>query len=118
MTGGNRGIGKFISFALSEEGSSVAVHYNKDKEGAESVVQEIRESGGKAEIFQANVSEREIPAPRWIDAVTGLVEFKINSQRLFLKSSSSISNSDLENPGALMFNCKSTTPIRICAFPA
>ena len=41
VTGGNRGIGKFISLSLAEEGSSVAVHYNQDKEGAESVVKEI-----------------------------------------------------------------------------
>ena len=59
VTGGNRGIGKFISLSLAEEGSSVAVHYNQDKEGAESVVKEIRERGGKAEVFQADVSQRE-----------------------------------------------------------
>tara|TARA_B100000686_G_scaffold50425_1_gene54141 strand:- start:14173 stop:14907 length:735 start_codon:yes stop_codon:yes gene_type:complete len=58
VTGGNRGIGKFISLSLAEEGSSVAVHYNQDKKGAESVVKEIRESGGNAEVFQADVSQR------------------------------------------------------------
>ena len=59
VTGGNRGIGKFISLSLAEEGSSVAVHYNQDKEGAESVVKEIKEKGGNAEVFQADVSQRE-----------------------------------------------------------
>ena len=59
VTGGNRGIGKFISLSLAEEGSSVAVHYNQDKKGAESVVKEIKEKGGNAEVFQADVSQRE-----------------------------------------------------------
>jgi NAD(P)-dependent dehydrogenase (short-subunit alcohol dehydrogenase family) len=44
---------------------NVGIHYNKNREGAETAADKIRESGGMAEIFQADVS-------RW-DEVDGMV---------------------------------------------
>ena len=57
VTGASRGIGAAIARVLAEEGWPVGVNYRSDKEGAERVVKEIEEAGGKAIAVQADVSE-------------------------------------------------------------
>jgi len=56
VTGASRGIGKGIALALAREGVHVAVNYFKNKEQAQSVVEEIQEMGGSAIAIQADVS--------------------------------------------------------------
>lgn len=55
VTGGGRGIGAAISRVLARHGATVAINYSASREKAESVAREIQNSGGKAEIFQADV---------------------------------------------------------------
>ena len=55
VTGASRGIGKDIALYLAKEGAKVAVNYSGSKEKAEAVVEEIKELGGEAFAFQANV---------------------------------------------------------------
>jgi 3-oxoacyl-[acyl-carrier protein] reductase len=56
VTGASRGIGAAIARVLAEEGWPVGVNYRSDKEGAERVVKEIEDAGGKAIAVQADVS--------------------------------------------------------------
>jgi 3-oxoacyl-[acyl-carrier protein] reductase len=56
VTGASRGIGAAIARVLAEEGWPVGVNYRSDKEGAERVVKEIENAGGKAIAVQADVS--------------------------------------------------------------
>ncbi|MCK4443443.1 MAG: SDR family NAD(P)-dependent oxidoreductase, partial [Thermoplasmata archaeon] len=55
VTGASRGIGRAIAIALAHEGASVMVNYLKERERAEETVAVIKESGGNAMIFQADV---------------------------------------------------------------
>jgi len=56
VTGSSRNLGKTIAQALGKRGSQVAVHYVKDRDGAERTVDSIRSSGGVAELFQADIA--------------------------------------------------------------
>ena len=56
VTGAGRGIGRAIALELSRRGASVVLNYNKSAEAAESLSAEIKAAGGKAAIFQADVS--------------------------------------------------------------
>ncbi len=57
VTGASRGIGRAVAVKLAEEGAAVAVNYNGSRERAEAVKQEIEAAGGRAELFQCNVSD-------------------------------------------------------------
>jgi len=57
VTGASKGIGAAIAKALAAEGASVVVNYASSKEGADRVVKEIADKGGKAVAVQANVSQ-------------------------------------------------------------
>jgi len=66
VTGGGRGIGAAICRVLARHGATVAVNYGSSKEKAEAVVAEIRDRGGAAQAFGADVRDPE--------AVTKMVE--------------------------------------------
>lgn len=57
VTGGGRGIGAAICRVLAREGAAVAVNYGHSRDKAEGVVAEIRQAGGTAEAFQADVRD-------------------------------------------------------------
>lgn len=57
VTGANRGIGKGIAIKLAELGAKVIINYRSDEEGAKEVLSIIREKGGEADIFKADVSK-------------------------------------------------------------
>ncbi|HEU5394433.1 MAG TPA: 3-oxoacyl-[acyl-carrier-protein] reductase [Candidatus Methylomirabilis sp.] len=59
VTGGSRGIGRAISQALADTGAAIAINYQGSERAAREVAREIAEAGGVAEIFQADVSQRE-----------------------------------------------------------
>src|SRR5690606_26332867 len=59
VTGASRGIGRAIALALAAEGATVAVNYARSQEAAQEVVDQIRERGGRAEAFQADVADAE-----------------------------------------------------------
>jgi len=55
VTGGSGGIGSVIARRLATEGAKVAVHYLRNREGADETVRRVREAGGQAESFQADL---------------------------------------------------------------
>ena len=57
VTGGSRGIGRAIAERLAALGAHVAVNYRERADAAEDVVCGIRERGGTASAFQADVAE-------------------------------------------------------------
>jgi 3-oxoacyl-[acyl-carrier protein] reductase len=57
VTGASKGIGASIAKALAAEGASVAVNYSSARAGADKVVAEIQNKGGKAIAVQADVSK-------------------------------------------------------------
>src|SRR5687767_11364224 len=57
VTGGSRGIGRAVALELASRGAAVVVNYNKSPEAADDVVKKIQEAGGKAAVFQADVSD-------------------------------------------------------------
>ncbi len=59
VTGGGRDIGRACAMRLAAEGASVAVGYSASAAGAEAVVAEIKNAGGKAIAVQADLSKRE-----------------------------------------------------------
>jgi 3-oxoacyl-[acyl-carrier protein] reductase len=58
VTGASKGIGAGIAHALAAEGASVVVNYASSKAGADQVVAEIVQAGGKAVAVQADVSKQ------------------------------------------------------------
>jgi 3-oxoacyl-[acyl-carrier protein] reductase len=58
VTGSSKGIGAAIAKALAAEGASVVVNYSSSKEGADRVVAEIVDTGGKAVALGANLSKK------------------------------------------------------------
>ncbi len=57
VTGASKGIGAGIAKGLAAEGASVVVNYSSSKEGADRVVKEITDKGGKAVAVQGNVAK-------------------------------------------------------------
>jgi 3-oxoacyl-[acyl-carrier protein] reductase len=56
VTGGSGHLGSAICARLAREGATVMVHYHKNAEAAERVVQEITQAGGAAQSIQGDVS--------------------------------------------------------------
>ena len=81
VTGGSRGIGRAICHELGKMGIIVAIGYNKNKDQAEKVKQEIIEQGGEAEIFQGSV-ENYYDAKRVVDHIVdkfGKIDILVNN---------------------------------------
>ena len=57
VTGASKGIGAAIAKALAAEGASVVVNYASSKTGANAVVAQITENGGKAVAVHGDVSK-------------------------------------------------------------
>lgn len=58
ITGASRGIGRGCALALAAEGANIGINYRSQKAEAEETAAEIRELGGKAELYQVDVSDQ------------------------------------------------------------
>lgn len=59
VTGGSRGIGRWICMALANAGMAVVVNYRNNEADAEITVRMIRDQGGRAEAVQADVTNED-----------------------------------------------------------
>jgi 3-oxoacyl-[acyl-carrier protein] reductase len=71
ITGASRGLGAAIAFELGATGANAAINYLNSGDAAEQLCRRIRQGGGRAHAFQADVrSETEVV--RLVDAVGGV----------------------------------------------
>lgn len=57
VTGSSSGLGSSVAEHLADSGSTVAIHFHSEKDQAQALADRIKKKGGKAEIFQADVSK-------------------------------------------------------------
>ncbi|KMZ53836.1 3-oxoacyl-[acyl-carrier-protein] reductase [Dorea sp. D27] len=57
VTGGSRGIGRAIALELAKGGATVVINYNGSQDKAMDLKEEIESRGGRAEVYQCNVSD-------------------------------------------------------------
>lgn len=81
VTGASGGIGQAVAAAFGARGDRVAVHYRANRAGAEQAAGKVREAGGAAEIFQADLrGEAEVERLfRQVEAALGPVEILVNN---------------------------------------
>lgn len=58
VTGGGRGMGAAYSLAMAREGAKIVVNFAGNASAAEGVVERIRQAGGEAVSFQADVGNK------------------------------------------------------------
>jgi 3-oxoacyl-[acyl-carrier protein] reductase len=85
VTGASKGIGAAIAKALAAEGASVVVNYASSKEGADSVVTDITDNGGKAIAVRGDVTKT-VEAKGIIDAAIktyGKLDIVVNNSGVY-----------------------------------
>lgn len=81
VTGAGRRVGQALAVALGRRGATVAVHYGRSAAGADDTASEIRNAGGTASTFQADLTAPDAPQAL-IDAVVrslGALDVLVNS---------------------------------------
>lgn len=71
ITGASGAIGSACAKKLAQSGYAVVLHYGKNEEKAKKVKEEITSSGGKAEIFQAEITD--------VNQVKNLINFTVKT---------------------------------------
>lgn len=81
ITGASRGIGKATALLLAQQGMRVVVNYHRDRQAAQTVVEEITRAGGEAMALQADVSDEKQAVAMFttIDQTWGPVNVLVNN---------------------------------------
>ncbi|MCZ7833445.1 SDR family oxidoreductase [Atlantibacter hermannii] len=81
ITGASRGIGKATALLLAQQGMRVVVNYHRDRQAAQTVVEEITRAGGEAIALQADVSDEQQVVAMFttIDQTWGPVNVLVNN---------------------------------------
>jgi 3-oxoacyl-[acyl-carrier protein] reductase len=58
VTGSSRGVGRAVAVAYAREGAKIMINYTSNEKAAKEVVVEIRNLGGQAEAFRADVAKK------------------------------------------------------------
>lgn len=81
VTGGNRGIGKDIAFALARAGIDVVITYRSHEQQALSVVEDIRRIGRRSAALRLDLGQV-ADLDGFIDACRGLLEREFGTRQL------------------------------------
>jgi NAD(P)-dependent dehydrogenase (short-subunit alcohol dehydrogenase family) len=90
ITGASRGIGAATAKLLAQQGLHIIVNYHKNKKAALSVVQDIIEHGGSAQVIQADISQEAdiIKLFKKIDHINGNLTVLVNNAGILFQQSS------------------------------
>jgi len=77
VTGASRGLGRAMAKLLAARGAHVIVHYGSAKKDADSLLAEIRASGGQADAVQADLATQE-GAASLVKATTAIVGHRLD----------------------------------------
>lgn len=102
VTGGSRGIGAAIAFALAENGANVAFTYRHSAEKAEAVVKSIESTGRRSVAIQADSADPKAITRSVSEAVSALggLDILVNSAAVAL--SGTIADIDVSEYQAMM----------------
>lgn len=81
ITGASRGIGKATALLLAQQGMRVVANYHRDRQAAQTVVEDITRAGGEAMALQADVSDEQQVVAMFttIDQTWGPVNVLVNN---------------------------------------
>jgi len=81
ITGASRGIGAATALLAAELGYAVAINYRRQREAADGLVRRIRDAGGQAEAFAADVAceEEVVKLFRELDQAFGRLDVLVNN---------------------------------------
>ncbi len=98
VTGAGRSIGRRLALGFAEQGAHVLVHYAGSGKGAEEVVTQIREQGGRADMVQADLRKADDVARLVQEARArlGAIDIWINNAGASANSSETRGMSDIE----------------------
>jgi len=94
VTGASRGIGRAIALKLSEMNFHVIINYNSNKEKAEEVLKQIKETGGSGELLKFDVSNQE-------EVTTVLESWKKNNEDKIIQVL--VNNAGITRDGLMVF---------------
>jgi pteridine reductase len=88
VTGAGRRVGRAIATALGQRGMHVAVHYNGSASGARGTVADIESAGGRATLFQADLSQPDAPKTLVDNVATALggLDVLVNSAAIMQRT--------------------------------
>lgn len=97
VTGASSGIGKAIAIELAKDGIEVIINFSKSKEKADLVRSEIVSAGGRAFVFQADITKNEDLEKmfNFIEEKYGILDILVNNAGIYLPDF--IENHDLGN---------------------
>ena len=104
VTGAGRRVGRAIATALGQRRMHVAVHYNGSARGAAEAAADIEKAGGKATLFQADLSQPDSPT-QLVDQVAtklGTLDVLVNSAAIMQRTPlASVTPADWDSTFAL-----------------
>jgi len=90
VTGASRGIGRAVALRLARDGAAVAVNYRSGREQAESAVEEIRRTGGRAVAVGADISD-----PAQVSAMAAQIERDLGPVDILINNAGVLVRGDL-----------------------
>ncbi|MCF2860164.1 SDR family oxidoreductase [Pseudoalteromonas sp. SMS1] len=114
ITGGSRGIGAASARCLATQGYAVAINYKSNHQAAEEVKNDILAAGGKAALFQADISDEQqvVAMFKTIETRLGRVTHLVNNAGV-LQAQMRVEEMSAERINWML--TQNVTPYFICA---
>ncbi len=90
VTGAGKRIGRALALGLAAEGHPIAVHHNRSADAANEVVDIIRNNGGTAAPFHADLSDEQA-----VESLIGEVKDKLGEPGALINNASAFEKDDL-----------------------